>query len=86
MIGAVLELLIPLTWPVDPRAVGAAEQMGFVGRYKILLSRPDILGVLFQFIINPLAVNYRYVCAGCVYIASTDNDFVNKGSIAERFR
>jgi hypothetical protein len=60
LIGAVLELLIPLTWPVDLKAVGAQEQMQFISGYKVLLSQLNVLEVLFQFMINPLAVNHRY--------------------------
>ena len=71
-----MEILVPLTWPVERRAppsgdnninsgsahaMVVADQAKYQAQYLELLADGEVLSALFQLVIEPLSVNHRYV-------------------------
>lgn len=61
LLMVVVELLVPLTWPVDKAKPYAIEQSRYLVAYKELLSDQRLLSLFFSHVLAPLSKNGRYI-------------------------
>ncbi|RKP10983.1 timeless protein [Thamnocephalis sphaerospora] len=57
--AACIELLVPMTWPLEPQTPNRAQRLKLLWEYKYAFLRKDVLAALWSILTRWLAVEYR---------------------------
>jgi hypothetical protein len=59
MIRLLVELLVPMTWPLEPQAPHRAQRLRLLWEYKLAFLGPNVLSSLFTVLTRWLSQDYR---------------------------